>query len=210
MEIDNNTLFFRNYVDANLKLVDLQDYLNDINKFINRKTKYKHKKIKESILKHKVIDMFTESFSSILLNSVLISTWVFMEAEFRGYCNAMQKAMGIDLAYSNLKGTAIERFKVYTVKVLKLDFRLKDVNWEDLKAISEIRNSLIHVDGIVKNKKLVNNFIKHNNLHGLLIKDKISVDKDSLIIIITFCRVFIERIYCIALEKFPGHNGPKS
>lgn len=43
-KVDNNTLFFGNYVDADLKLIDLQDYLEDINKFIKRKKKYKEKK----------------------------------------------------------------------------------------------------------------------------------------------------------------------
>jgi|GEM_PF-2654949 len=210
MRTDNNALFFKNHLDAYLKLINLQDYINDINKFINRKARYKRKKIKENILKHILIETFTESFSSILFDSVLISTWVFMEVEFKGYCNAMQKAMDIDLKYSDLKGSAIERFKIYTAKVLKIDFRLNDENWEDLRAINEIRNSLIHTEGIVQNKKLVNNFIKHNNLQGLLSKEKISIDKDNLTIIIVLCRLFIDRIYYIALEKFPGRYGLKS
>ena len=89
--MDNNTLFFGNYVDADLKLIDLQDYLKDINKFIKRKKGYKEKKFKDGILKDVALNMFSESFSSILFESVLISTWVFMESEFKGYCNAMHK-----------------------------------------------------------------------------------------------------------------------
>lgn len=42
-QIDNNTLYFGNFVDADLKLIDLHDYLNDINKFINRKRRNKEK-----------------------------------------------------------------------------------------------------------------------------------------------------------------------
>lgn len=88
VKIDSNTLFFGNFVDADLKLADLHDYLNDISKFINRKKRHKKKKYNESILKNISIEMFTESFTSILFESVLISAWVFMEAEFNGYCNA--------------------------------------------------------------------------------------------------------------------------
>ena len=84
--------------------------------------------------------MFTESFTSMLFKSVLISTWLFMESEFKGYCNAMQCALSMDLSYSDLKGSAIDRFRNYTLKVLKLDLRLNDENWQDLKAINEIRN----------------------------------------------------------------------
>lgn len=208
-EIDNNLLFFGNFVDADLKLIDLTDYLNDVNKFIHRKKRYKEKKIKNNILKDKAINMFTDSFTSILFDSVLISTWVFMEAEFKGYCNAMRTAMKMDLSCSDLKGSAIDRFKKYTSKVLKLDFKLTNDNWEDLKAITEIRNNLVH--GVVQeNKQLIDKFIKRHKLTGLMLKDKISVDHNHLTVIITLCRLFIERIYCVALEKYPGQYGRKT
>lgn len=205
---DNNTLFFGNYIDADLKLIDLHDYLKDINKFINRKKRYKEKKYKDRILKDIAIGMFTESFSSILFKSVLISTWVFMESEFKGYCNAMQRAMGVDLSYSDLKGSAIDRFKNYTLKVLKLDLRLNNENWEDLKAINEIRNSLIH--GVVENKQLIDKFIKRNRLPGLLHGGNITLDENNLIVIIMVCRLFVERIYYVALKTFPGQYEPKN
>lgn len=206
--IDNNKLFFGNYINTDLKLIDLHDYLKDISKFINRKKRYKEKKFKDSIFKDIALGMFSESFSSILFNSVLISTWVFMESEFKGYANAMQRAKLVDLSYSDLKGSAIDRFRKYTEKVLKLDLRLKDENWEDLKAISEIRNSLAH--GAVQNKQIIKKFIKRNNLPGLLHGGEITLDENNLIIIIKVCRLFVERVYSVALETFPGQFGPKN
>ena len=205
--IDNNILFFGNYVDADIKLIDLQDYLKDINKFINRKKRYKEEKYKESILEDTAISMFAESFTTILFESVIISTWIFMEAEFKGYCNAMKDAKGIDLSYSDLKGSAIDRFRNYTVKVLKLDLRLENENWEDLRAINQIRNTLVH--GAIENKRLINIFTKRNNLSGLLRDNNIMLDPNNLTVIIRLCRRFIKRIYCVALETFPGQYGPK-
>jgi len=205
---DNNRLFFGNYIDADVKLIDIQDYLEDVNKFIKRKKRYKEKKFKDSIFKNVALNMFSESFSSILFESVLISAWVFMESEFKGYCNAMRSAKNIDLLYSDLTGSAIDRFKNYTLKVVKLDFRLEDKNWEDLKAINEIRNSLIH--GVVEKKTLINSFGKRNKLPGLLNGDVIILNEDNLKIIITICRLFLERIYAVALETFPGQYGPES
>jgi len=207
-KMDNNTLFFGNYIDADLKLIDLQDYLKDINKFIKRKKRYKEKKFKDSILKDVALRMFSEAFSSILFKSVLISTWVFMESEFKGYCNAMQRAMDVDLRYSDLTGSAIDRFRKYTLKVLKLDLRLEDENWENLKAINEIRNSLIH--GVVEKKPLIDKFSKCNKLPGLLSGELITLDENNLTVIIMMCRLFLERIYTVALETFPGQYGPKN
>jgi hypothetical protein len=208
IQIDNNTLFFGNSVDADLKLADLHDYLKDINKFISRKKRYQEKKLKDSILRDIAVGMFSESFSSILFRSVLISTWVFMESEFKGYCNAMQGSMRIALSYSDLKGSPIERFRNYVSKVLKLDLELTDENWEDLKAINEIRNSLVH--GVVENKQLIHKFMKRNRLSGLLHDGNIILDESNLKVIITVCRLFVERIYSVALEVFPGQYGPKN
>ncbi len=84
---------------------------------------------------------------------------------------------------------------------------LKDENWEDLKAISELRNCLVHNEGIIGNKKLVSNFTKRNKLQSLITdRDKISIDKCSLTIIILLCRLFIERMYWVAFNKYPDQS----
>jgi hypothetical protein len=202
-KLDNHTLFFGNYVDADLQLNDLREYLVEVKKFIDRKKKYNEKKLTKSIFKDIALNMFTESFSTTLYDSTMISLWVFMEGEFKGYCRAMQNAMGIKLNYSDLSGSSIEKFKTYTQKVANLNFNLTDENWEDLKAINEIRNSMVHSDGIARNKKLLDNFIKRHKLNHLLEGDRIILDKHSLEIIITYCRLVIERIYVVALKRFP-------
>jgi uncharacterized protein YutE (UPF0331/DUF86 family) len=119
----------------------------------------------------------------------------------------MQKAMDIDLSYSDLKGTAIEKFNNYTSKILKLDLTLSNENWEDLKAISEIRNCLVHNEGIIGNKKLVSNFTKRNKLNNFITdREKISIDKYNLTIIITLCRLYILRMYAVAFDKYPDQS----
>ena len=202
-KIDNHTLFFGNYVDADLQLNDLREYLVDVKKFIDRKRRYREKRLTKSIFKEIALNMFTESFSTTLYDSVMISLWVFMESEFRGYCRAMQNVMSIKISYSDIHGSPIEKFKTYTHKVANLDFGLTNDNWEDLKAINEIRNSMVHSDGVIRNKKLVINFMKRHKLFGLLEGDRIVLSKDSLETIISYCRLVNERIYAVALEKYP-------
>jgi hypothetical protein len=120
----------------------------------------------------------------------------------------MQHAMEIDLRYSDLMGAPIDRFRNYTLKVLKLDLRLENENWEDLKAISAIRNSLVH--GEIEKKPLINKFCKRNNLPDLLRGEVISLNFKYLSVIILICRLFVERIYVVALETFPGKYEPKN
>ncbi len=202
-KIDNHTLFFGNYVDADLQLNDLREYLIDVKKFIDRKRRYREKRLTKSIFKDIALNMFTESFSTTLYDSVMISLWIFMESEFRGYCRAMQSVMGIKISYSDIYGSSIEKFKIYSQKVANLDFGLTNENWEDLKAINEIRNSMVHSDGVVKNKKLVEIFMKRHKLKGLLEADRIVLSKKSLETIISYCRLVNERIYTVALKRYP-------
>jgi hypothetical protein len=202
-KLDNNTLFFGNWVDADLQINDFRDYLVDVNKFIDRKIKINEKKLKDSVFKDVALNMFTESFSVILYDSVMMSLWAFMESQFKTYCNAMQNAMSISLSYSDLSGSSIEKFKTYTQKVAVLDFRLKNENWEDLKAINEIRNYIVHSGVMVRNKKLLEAFVKRNKLKCILLEDRIALNKHSLEIIIFLCKLFIERIYEVALKKYP-------
>jgi hypothetical protein len=202
-KIDNHTLFFGNYVDADLQLNDLREYLVDVKKFIDRKRRYREKRLTKSIFKDIALNMFTESFSTTLYDSVMISLWIFMESEFRGYCRAMQNVMGIKISFSDIYGSPIEKFKIYTQKVANLDFGLTNENWEDLKAINEIRNSIVHLDGVVKNKKLIENFIKRHKIKYLLEEDRIVLSKESLETIISYCRLVNERIYTVALGKYP-------
>ena len=208
-ETTDNEIFFANFVDAGLKLADLHDYLNDVSQFIERKKRYKERTYQDNVLKETAITMFTESFTSLLLESTLISVWVFMEAELKGYCNAMQRATGIKLSYSDLKGSAVDKFRVYTSKVTNLDFGMEDVDWEDLKAINEMRNSVVHSEGSVGNKKLVTSFLKRHKLSGLLPTGKVLVGKNDLSIIISICRLLIDRIYATALRTFPGRYSRK-
>ena len=62
---------------------------------------------------------------------------------------------------------------------------------------------MVHSDGVVKNKKLVENFMKRHKLKGLLEEDRIVLSKKSLETIISYCRLVNERIYTVALERYP-------
>jgi hypothetical protein len=134
-----------------------------------------------------------------------------MEQELKGYCQAMQSAMGIELGFSDLSGSVLEKFKKYMAKVAKVDLGVRNTLWEDMKAVSEIRNALVHADGVISNDKiaLIGSFSKRYKVN-MLHNGRIELDNGAVMMIVVACRLFIERIYAAALLKFPGEYGPKT
>jgi hypothetical protein len=133
-----------------------------------------------------------------------------MEQEFRGYCRTMRNIYNKKIDITDINGSYIDKFKKYTQSVLELEFNMSDSNWEDLKAISEIRNILVHADGDISKDKhnIISNFCKRHKL--FLLQDKrIVMDLLSVKLIIILCKATIREIYSVAVHKFPGPYSSK-
>lgn len=206
--IDPNTLFFGNYVDADIRLGDLYEFLLNVEKYLNRKKSQIDKKPK-GLLGNVEYDKFAESFPSILYNSIYISVWAFMEQEIKGYCKAMQKTMKLDIGLSDLSGALIDRFNKYTKSILGLKYGFEGHFIEDMKAMYEIRNCLVHNDGIVPENKIptVKKYVNRSKIQ-LIVNGRIELEKLALENLIGSCSIFLKEIYRVALIKFPGEYSP--
>jgi hypothetical protein len=202
--IDPNTLFFGNYVDADIRLSDLYEFLLNVETYLNRKKSQIDKKPK-GLLSNVEYDKFAESFPSILYNSIYISVWAFMEQEIKGYCKAMQKTMKLDIGISDLSGALIDRFNKYTKSILGLKYGFEGHFIEDMKTTYEIRNCLVHNDGIVPENKIptVKKYVNRSKIQ-LIVSGRIELKKLALESFIGTCSVFLKEIYRVALIKFPG------
>src|SRR4030042_6909544 len=197
--IDPNTLFFGNYVDADIRLGDLYEFLSNLEKYLNRKKSQQDKKPK-GLLGNVEYDKFAESFPSILYNSIYISVWAFMEQVIRGYCKAMQKTMKLDISLSDLRGELIDRFNKYTKSMLGLKYGFEGHFIEDMKAMYEVRNCLVHNEGIVPENKIptIKKYVNHSKIQ-LIVHGRIELDKLSLENLIGSCSIFLNEIYRVAL-----------
>jgi hypothetical protein len=206
--IDPNTLFFGNYVDADIRLSDLYDFLLNVEKYLNKKKSQIDKKPK-GLLGNVEYAKFGESFPSILYNSIYVSAWAFMEQEIKGYCRAIQKIMKLDIGLSDINGALIDRFNKYTKSILGLKYGFEGHFIEDMKAMYEIRNCLVHNDGIIPENKMptVKKYIKRSGIQ-LILDGRIELEKRALENLIGSCSIFLKEIYRVALIKFPGEYSP--
>jgi hypothetical protein len=202
--IDPGILFFGNYVDADIRPGDLYEFLLNVEKYLNRKKSQIDKKPK-GLLGNVECDKFSESFPSVLYNSIYISVWAFVEHEIKGYCKAMQKTMKLDIGLSDLSEALIDRFNKYTKSILGLKYGFEEHFIEDMKAMYEIRNCLVHNDGIVPQNKIptVKKYVSRSKIQ-LIVNGRIELGKPALENLIGSCSILLKEIYRVALIKFPG------
>jgi hypothetical protein len=109
------------------------------------------------------------------------------------------------LKWNDLKGSALERFIAYSEKVCGLKSVYDDMVKQNLVAIIEIRNCIVHnsscIEGFSK-QQVIENF--SNQMEGVNINEGyITLDMAACINCADIVFQFMERAYHSALEMFP-------
>jgi hypothetical protein len=92
-------------------------------------------------------EIFEEYFPSLQRRSALLTIWAFLEHELNALCSLYQLEKGFQLTFSDLSGKGIDRSAAYLEKVAGLHGLKDSPEWNDLKAIQNIRNLIAHNDG---------------------------------------------------------------
>ena len=153
---------------------------------------------------------YGESFGEILRKSFVVSLVIFLEQEIGDYCAEFKKHLNLDIGWNYFKGTLLERFKLFSNKLLKLKLNIKNDLWQDLQSIISLRNCLVHSGGWLTTSLDSNRIIEFSKRKGFL-----QIQEDGYIEISTetceqclqIIKEFIEIIYEHALIYFPGKYG---
>ncbi len=97
------------------------------------------------------VEQTKHTFPQLQRTSSLISLYLTLENSLNFLCQTGSRYSDsavelVDLVNTNL----IERAKIYLVKVLKLNFPQESPAWKEIGKIQQIRNALVHNNGIVK------------------------------------------------------------
>jgi len=210
-----NLMFFGDYVNFGMQLDDLRDFLKEFQKYIevtnhhlrtNRLTGYDEEQLGE------MKERFEYSHGEILRNSIIISLYILIETELKGYCNNYCDYGNFKIRVSELKGDILSRFKVYCTKVIDLPFDFSSGLWEFIENLQELRNYLVYNNGELEGfnrQKTLRQFARSNSV--------ITIDEDD-ILDITFNGCYqamdeIDRFFVtiseLAMQRFPGRHGLK-
>jgi len=210
-KLDPNLLFFGNLVDGSSRLDDLERFREHVDAFLLRETKHLEEEA-HPVPEVESLPLFAEAFPPILHSSVIISSVILLEQEMRGYSVALLDAIASDLKFNDLSGSVLERFKTVVTKVAKLPLDTKDLTWEDVVGVFEIRNCLVHAGGSLTDFSRASTVKAFSGRHGTpdCSGDMLTIDTCTSKVTLKIASAFLEGIYDVALRAFPGHYHPRS
>jgi hypothetical protein len=204
--------FFGNSAEFGGQVDELRSYLNEVHKFIevtnhhlqNDKIKGYDTNTLETLKYH-----YEYTHGDILRKSILISTIILLESGIDMYCKDFQKQQKLKVGYKDFKGDLLDRFKIYSVKILNSTFDFNCRLWQDICGLYEIRNCLVHNNGSIENfakRKVIEEFIKRNNSFEITENDYIEITHNACLFGLDTVDNFYVAITKFAFEVYPDYK----
>jgi hypothetical protein len=136
---------------------------------------------------------YEEEFPRILRNSFLVSACSLFEHEIDILCEKLKKRESIPIGWKELRGDALERFKIY-LKLAKIDWDFKSSDWQEINNYYLIRNCIVHGNGLIKgfrDEKALRNL---NDKKKIISEDTI---EEEIALKATFCQEIISTMHNI-------------
>ncbi|BCM25102.1 hypothetical protein [Methyloradius palustris] len=208
-KIDPNLLFFGNFVDGSSRLNDLEQFREHAEGFLQRERIYFEEEAHPDI-EREFLPLFAETFPPILHSSIIISTAILLEQELRGFSNALIEALNLKLKFNDLSGSIFEKFRTLVSKVANLSLDQTAVRWDDTIGLFEIRNCLVHAHGQLSEFQRASTIRAFSAKYGTPECDDstMTVDARTSQLALEITSTFLEGIYSLAIERFPGDYGP--
>ena len=210
----------------NSDLFMLENYLDVILKFLDNNEKiYEHLFFNE-LLKHdfseeKELDEFInyrtrfiisefEDFKEndihdhlkILIQSLFIGAYSVLEYRLDEICKKISMRYDFNLKLHDISGKGITRSHKYIKKVIEIDFPDTSKSWRNIKKYNEIRNVIIHRQGVISpnNPKIDQVVGEYDGIN--IVDDKISLSKDFLRQVFNDIQWLLDDIEDKVAEKF--------
>jgi len=115
--------------------------------------------------------------------SQLLLVYGYFEKLLNDFCTEFRTADNIKLSLKDLHGQGIERARNYLVKVIGLDITFTTSEWQSIKQIGVLRNSVAHRDGFVDYKPDSSKSVysKLSNIYGVELRQEVMGQEDAQI-----------------------------
>jgi len=208
--------FFGSLVDASIELDLLKEYILHMDQSLQQAKTTCANSVQamspslQAIATDKA-ELLAEQFPKLLHAGFLISVIIFLEQQLASFSQSLERVENLGLSIKDLSGSFIERFRKYCEHIAKLPFLVSNENWEDLRGVLEIRNCLVHNNGLLDGFNRANTvqaFIKRHGTpkieNGFLCANTETSQK-----VLDIVEIFVESIYKTALYKYPDKNKPR-
>lgn len=200
-------LLWSKYLDASSRLHDLERYLEHTQAYLHREQAYFRDEA-HSDLEIEFLPLYRDTFPPILNASVIISVAMLLEQEIRELAASLIAALDLEIKFNDLAGSVLERFRILAVKVVGLKFEDTRFQWADLVGLFELRNCIIHCQGMLsvfQRSAVVLTFASKHE--PLLVVDGQAVPTDKTSeVAVRIASWFLLVAYASALQHCPGPN----
>ena len=210
MTLSPHYQFFGSLVDASVELDLLKEYVLHMDASVQEAETACQNSVQTispslECIAHDKSDLLAEPFPRLLHAGMIISTVIFLEQELHFLTDSMRKTEGLELSIKDLQGSLIEKFKKYCLHVARLPFAVSDQNWEDLRGIWEIRNCLVHSDGLLDGFGKASTVTAFAARHGTpqIDDNRLVVDTETSLKVLEVVKTFVESVHEGFLQKYP-------
>lgn len=204
-----NNHFFGNIVSIDMQLDELKVYLTEVHSFI-RITNINLQSDKLKNLDNEALENlryhFQHTQGNILMTSIIISIVILLENEIHNYCEDFKFHRNTLVGYRDFRGDLLDKFKLFSIKILQSDFNFQSSTWQDIIGLYEVRNSLIHNKGLLTDfgkRNIIETFIKRNNSFSIDENERIVITQQACMNCINIVETFFEEITKFAFKVFP-------
>lgn len=144
-------------------------------------------------------------FPDIMRLSFVVTLLITLEDQFRIFCTILRDANGHVLKWTDLKGSALDRFIAYCEKVCNMPEVTDPTKMRNIRCLTYVRNCIVHSNSCVRdfpNEKEIRRF--STSVQGLNVEeDYIILTHEGCINCADIVKGFMEDAYNTALKKYP-------
>ena len=195
-KIDGKFLECATIFDMSMR--EFEIFLSESEKFFKeRQKKLKYENEYYDDLNEKFL--FYKWFPNIQRRSFIVSLVSIFEKEAKLYCTILNEYKKVKIKFSDLHGSAIEKFINYTINLAEINYEIEQKVFDDIKSLIEVRNCIVHSDGNIKNydkKSVIKKFAKTF--------DGITFENDQIFISYKFCQAALKLISDFFNDVYKG------
>ena len=162
-DFENQPDYFRVRIDSLiqlsvLKLSLLIDYIDQVELAINSGLELIQKEIKktksEGYSEHLIDEWIirAQHWPEFLYKSIVITVQIVIEKILNDFCEEIRQQKNLEISCKELRGSGFKRAILYLEKIGNIKVPKENGNWIKLKMLNNIRNVIVHSDGIVPEK----------------------------------------------------------
>ncbi|MBL7153221.1 MAG: hypothetical protein ISS79_05855 [Phycisphaerae bacterium] len=199
---DPNLFFFGS-------LVDLDCHLQDIKLVLRKTEEVEFEEHPETSPELQSEGLISDIFPGIARESFIVTLIITLDSEFRRFCELLRGIEDISLKWTELRGSALDRFKTYCEKVAGLTIPHGIKYLSPIRGLIETRNCIIHSNGSTENfgkAKAVEDLAHSIKGINIVRGHYMEFTYDACIQCADIIMAFMEQWYHAALDRYPEVN----